>query len=181
MSASNYWTKSNKVGFNTTEWPVYRKSSKKSMAGCETDCVAASGNNGRNPNEDGKTWYVWALTSSTPTATAVAEWEHGPWPVAPFWKPPSRGNDYKCVAMCPCLLITKKWLHFLTNRCIRDPYVQWCERLSRSANCRLGGLLDCAFGFLFKGRQSLFVLFSRCLFCRNMKALRNLTRTHRFQ
>ncbi|MCK9436814.1 MAG: hypothetical protein M0Q12_06375, partial [Synergistaceae bacterium] len=24
-------------------------------------------------------------------------------------------------------------LHFLTNRCIREPYVQWCERLSPSA------------------------------------------------
>jgi hypothetical protein len=31
--------------------------------------------------------------------------------------------------------------HFLTNRCIRDPYVQWCERLSLSGN-RQGSLLD---------------------------------------
>jgi len=28
------------------------------------------------------------------------------------------------------------------NRCIREPYVQWCERLSPSANYWRGGLLD---------------------------------------
>ena len=71
--------------------------------------------------------------------------------------------------MCPCLLITKKWLHFLTNRCIRDPYVQWCERLSRSANCRLGGLLDYRFGVLF--RLSVYVSYFRFLSCGGLVAL----------
>ena len=29
-----------------------------------------------------------------------------------------------------CSLTMKKYLHNLMNRCIRDPYVQWCESLS---------------------------------------------------
>ena len=31
--------------------------------------------------------------------------------------------------MNPCYPITKKYLHSLMNRCIRGPYVQWCESL----------------------------------------------------
>ena len=103
------------------------------MGGCVTGYVAVSGNNGRNPNEDGKTWYVWALTLNTHTATAVAEWVHGRSPVALFWKPPSRWNVCNNAVTNLCLLIIRKLLHFLTNRCIREPYVQWCERLSPSA------------------------------------------------
>jgi len=30
------------------------------------------------------------------------------------------------------LNITRKLLHIFMNRCTRDPYVQWCERLSPS-------------------------------------------------
>ena len=48
-----------------------------------------------------------------------------------------------------CLTFTRKLLHILMNRCIRDPYVQWCERLSLSANYWQGSLLDYAFVLCF--------------------------------
>ncbi|MDR1402408.1 MAG: hypothetical protein LBJ60_01720, partial [Tannerellaceae bacterium] len=31
-------------------------------------------------------------------------------------------------------LFTNQLPHILTNRCIRDPYVQWCERLTLPDN-----------------------------------------------
>ena len=147
MSVSTNWKKYSEAGFNTTAWQVSRKNSKMWMGGCVTGYVAVSGNNGRNPNEDGKTWYVWALTLNTHTATAVAEWVHGRSPVALFWKPPSRWNVCNNAVTNLCLLIIRKLLHFLTNRCIREPYVQWCERLSPSA--KAGGAVYSIGGSFF--------------------------------
>jgi RNA-directed DNA polymerase len=37
----------------------------------------------------------------------------------------------------------EKSLYYLMNRCIRDPYVQWCERLPRCNNLATGRILDC--------------------------------------
>ena len=42
----------------------------------------------------------------------------------------SRSNDYAKEVMTLCLTTAKKLPHILMNRCIRDPYVQWCERFS---------------------------------------------------
>src|SRR5690554_3650631 len=67
------------------------------------------------------------------TVSAEVAWVHGQLLVARFCEPPLRWNDYKNEATNLCLLITSKMRHFLTNRCIREPYVQWCERLSPSA------------------------------------------------
>ena len=46
------------------------------------------------------------------------------------WVQQLRWTGYANEAMNLYCRITKKLLHILTNRCMRDPHVQWCERRS---------------------------------------------------
>jgi hypothetical protein len=52
----------------------------------------------------------------------------------PYWLPRSHWNDWLSEAMNRYNHITKKYLLNFMNRCIRGPYVQWCERRTSPVN-----------------------------------------------
>ena len=117
--------------------------------GCVTVCDVVSGNNGKNPNEGGKIFFDQGSTLNTHTAIAVVEWARGLLPVVRFYALLSLWNACKNEVTNLYSFIIRKLRHFLTNRCIREPYVQWCEGLSLSVNCRQGSPLDYALAISF--------------------------------
>jgi hypothetical protein len=64
---------------------------------------------------------------------AEPEWEDGRLHKVQFLVQRSQWKDWQSVVTNPYFPITKKYLQNLMNRCIRGPYVQWCERRSPSA------------------------------------------------
>ena len=126
----------------TLKQHLFNQRFKSQKNGCVTVYVTAHAATGKNPNANGKTpirlgidpvlSYAWSCTRM------------GGWAVAqsPILGTTSTINRLKSKRYIRLVAHYNRYLS-LSNRCIRDPYVRWCERRTGS-HWAVSCLCDCA-------------------------------------